>query len=228
MRKLWHDPGSEFNNKLFAEYLKSNDLTEIQTPTAWKQVNGLIERAIGTAAEQLNCLRKDDGVPPEGPWVAYLAQVEGAYNTKIHDGTLVEPCRILRGSGEDRAIAIAIAKEQIGKLRRKVSKFTIVYEVGDFILVRAEEKKKIQGPMDRWLGPYKIVSCNSILVTYAEGSKLIEKPYSKVTRYIHERDSRPGAVLLLGPIKIIARSGNSVTCRIGEADSYVYDVYEDD
>ena len=67
-----------------------------------------------------------------------------------------------------------------------------------------------------------------MLVTYTEGSRLIEKPYSQVKRYIHETDCRPGAVLLLGPIKIIARSGNSVTCRIGEADSYVYDVYEDD
>ena len=33
-RKLWHDPGGEFNNNFFAEYLKSQNLVEIQTPTA--------------------------------------------------------------------------------------------------------------------------------------------------------------------------------------------------
>jgi hypothetical protein len=223
MRKLWHDPGAEFNNNLFKQFLTEHQLSEIQTPTAWKQINGLIERAIGTAAEQLNCLRRDYGGSPEGPWVAYLAQVEGAFNTKIHDGTLVEPCRILRGRGEDRAAAVATAKLRIIQLRKKASKFAMLYKPGDLILVKAEDKKKTQGPMDRWLGPYRVVESSTMLVKYAEGLKEIEKPYSKVKKYYHETDCRPGAVLLLGPIVLMARGANTITCKIGEADEYTYE-----
>ena len=226
-RKIWHDPGREFNNNNFKQFLTENQLNEIQTPTAWKQVNGMVERAIGTATEQLNCIRRDYGVKSEGPWAAYLGQVEGAYNTKVHDGTLVEPCRILRGTGEDRTAAITIAKERIMQLRSKVAKFNMIYREGDLILVRAEDKQKITGPMDRWLGPYRVVECNNMLLTYAEGTRRIEIPYSKAKRYFHESDCRPGAVLLLGPIVLVARDANTVTCKIGEASEYKYEDDDD-
>ena len=118
--------------------------------------------------------------------------------------------------------------QSISQLQKKVSKFNMVYEIGDFILVRATEKKKIQGPMDRWLGPYKITACNSMLVTYEEGLKLIEKPYGEIKKYNHEVDCKPGVVLCLGPIVILERGENSVSCRIGDTTEYVYEDDEDE
>lgn len=188
-----HDPGSQFLNEEMARLCKRHKIAQLVTVTGWKQQNGMVERVIRTMGEQLSGVMFDLQIVD---WSRALEQTQRILNANVHSAIGVAPWRIREGDAE----AVEIAQESIRK--RKGSKEGRLagarFKLGDWILRRIMDRRKLDVSQHRWHGPYEVMSCDENIVQYRnDGGKRVEVFVGEVKLFKH----REGEIMELRGIE---------------------------
>jgi hypothetical protein len=152
--KIWCDRGSEFYNKYFKEWIKSQNITMYSTYGESK--SAVVERFIRTLRE---LLAKKFTASGSTAWVKMLPNVVKYYNHKFHKSIQMSP---LAASDPKNAIQVFLLHQSKKEKKGKKPNF----HVGDPVRISVTKEKFEKGSTENWsrevFAVYKVLKTNPI------------------------------------------------------------------